>query len=488
MSGPGPAKLGRLAKAVEGAALEGSASTEITLLAYDSRQVRPGALFFALRGANADGSAYLEEASRRGAVAAVCEKGVRAPKGLAAVRVENARRAMADVAAEYYGHPTRRLKVVGVTGTNGKTTTTHMVRDVLRAAGKPTALVGTIRYEYGGRLLAATRTTPESADLQRIFAECLEAGEAAAAIEASSQGLAAERLRGVRFAAAAFTNLTPDHLDSHGTMEAYFAAKRRLFDALAEGAPAATNLDDEYGRRLAAEPGLAGRVVGYGLGPEAAVRAVGAKITETGSEFLAETPWGTARVRTPLAGRFNVYNALAALATCGAMGVAPETAAEARKYLAEKIRSGKFIVDSLHQRRETIRRIAEEIAAAQGEFFEQGISRLRPMTMGAVAEKLGVHETTVGRAVSGKYARTPQGVLELKFFFTTGIKTADGGSISAEAVKEAVGKIIAHEDVRRPLSDQAIAEKLNGQGFQLARRTVAKYREQLGLPPAHKRK
>ena len=166
----------------------------------------------------------------------------------------------------------------------------------------------------------------------------------------------------------------------------------------------------------------------------------------------------------------------------------PETAAEARKYLAEKIRSGKFIVDSLHQRRETIRRIAEEIAAAQGEFFGQGISRLKPMTMGAVAEKLGVHETTVGRAVSGKYARTPQGVLELKFFFTTGIRTADGGSISAEAVKEAVGKIIAHEDVRRPLSDQAIAEKLNEQGFRLARRTVAKYREQLGLPPAHKRK
>jgi RNA polymerase sigma-54 factor len=166
----------------------------------------------------------------------------------------------------------------------------------------------------------------------------------------------------------------------------------------------------------------------------------------------------------------------------------PETAADARKYLAEKIRSGKFIMDSLHQRRETIRKIAEEVAAAQGAFFAHGISRLKPMTMGSLAEKLGVHETTVGRAVSGKYVRTPQGTLELKFFFTSGIKTADGGSISAEAVKEAVAKIIGHEDVRHPLSDQAIAEKLNAQGFQLARRTVAKYREQLGLPPAHKRK
>ena len=166
----------------------------------------------------------------------------------------------------------------------------------------------------------------------------------------------------------------------------------------------------------------------------------------------------------------------------------PETAAEARKYLAERIRSGRFVLDSLHQRRETIRKIAEEIAAAQGDFFAHGISKLRPMTMGSLAEKLGVHETTVGRAVAGKYARTPQGVFELRFFFTGGLKTADGGEISTEAVKEAVAKAIAHEDVRKPLSDLAIAEKLKAQGFQVARRTVAKYREQLGLPPAHKRK
>ena len=166
----------------------------------------------------------------------------------------------------------------------------------------------------------------------------------------------------------------------------------------------------------------------------------------------------------------------------------PETAAEARKYLAEKIRSGKFVLDSLHQRRTTIRRIAEEIAAGQKDFFEHGISKLRPMTMGSVAGKLGVHETTVGRAVAGKYVKTPQGVFELRFFFTGGLQTADGGSISTEAVKEAVAKVIGREDVRKPLSDQAIAEKLNEQGLKVARRTVAKYREELGLPPAHKRK
>jgi len=171
-----------------------------------------------------------------------------------------------------------------------------------------------------------------------------------------------------------------------------------------------------------------------------------------------------------------------------AMLADPETAAEAKKYLNEKIRSGQFVMDSLHQRRTTIRRIAEEIAAAQRDFFVHGISKLKPLTMGAVAEKLGVHETTVGRAVSGKYVRTPQGTFELKFFFTAGLKTADGGAISTEAVKEAVAKTIAHEDLRKPLSDQAIADKLAGQGLQVARRTVAKYREELGLPPAHKRK
>ena len=152
------------------------------------------------------------------------------------------------------------------------------------------------------------------------------------------------------------------------------------------------------------------------------------------------------------------------------------------------VRSGRFVLDSLHQRRETIRKIAAAIAETQAEFFEHGISRLKPMTMSTLAERLGVHETTVGRAVSGKYVRTPQGVFELRFFFTAGLPTADGGSISTAAAKEAVAKLIAHEDIRKPLSDQVIADKLKAQGVPLARRTVAKYREQLGIPPAHKRK
>lgn len=251
----------------------------------------------------------------------------------------------------------------------------------------------------------------------------------------------------------------------------------------------------ELGAKTPAEIGRAA-----GLSEEAAATAlklIAALDPKPGAKFSAPPPvyvTPEVEIRRTAEGEFVVdmmRDAMPRLhisAEYEAMLEDPATAQEARKYLAEKIRAGKFVMDSLHQRRETIRRIAQEIAAAQGEFLEHGISHLKPMTMGAVAEKLGVHETTVGRAVSGKYARTPQGVFELRFFFTAGLKTADGGSISTEAVKEAVARTIAHEDIRKPLSDQAIAEKLKAQGFQVARRTVAKYREQLGLPPAHKRK
>ncbi|MDR0994310.1 MAG: RNA polymerase factor sigma-54 [Verrucomicrobiota bacterium] len=166
----------------------------------------------------------------------------------------------------------------------------------------------------------------------------------------------------------------------------------------------------------------------------------------------------------------------------------PETAADAKKYLMGKVRSGHFVIDSLHQRRETVRRIAQVIAEAQADFFDHGISRLKPLRMADVAEKIGVHETTVSRAVAEKYAQTPQGLLELRFFFTQGLATGDGGRISTEAVKEAVARLIAREDLRHPLSDQDIALKLSRQGTSVARRTVAKYREQLGIPPSHLRK
>ncbi|NCA81123.1 MAG: UDP-N-acetylmuramoyl-L-alanyl-D-glutamate--2,6-diaminopimelate ligase [Opitutae bacterium] len=325
-------KLGRLLKGVPAPVPDGAAATEITSLACDSRAVRPGSLFFALPGEKTDGGLFIEDAARRGAAAVLHEKGMRPPRDRPSVCVECARTAMADVAAEFHGHPSKKLQVVGVTGTNGKTTTVFMVRDILRAAGIPCGIIGTIQYEFGERLISATRTTPESLDLQRIFSEALQAGDQAVAMEVSSQGLAAERLRGTRFAAAVFTNLTVDHLDFHKTMEAYFDAKKRLFEALAAdspGAPAAVNIDDPYGRRLAAEPFLAGHRLTFGCHPDAQVRAEDIHLSEKDSGFRAVTPWGEIRVDLGLAGRFNVSNALGAMSVCGALGVPLDAMASA---------------------------------------------------------------------------------------------------------------------------------------------------------------
>ena len=322
--------LAALLRALPTARLEGSGATEITGLAYDSRAVQPGHLFFALPGTKTDGGLFLEDALRRGAVAAAHEQNVRVPRGLVGVCVDNARAALADLAADFYERPSETLPVIGVTGTNGKTTTVFMIRDILRAAGRSCGLIGTIRYEIGGRSISAARTTPEALDLQRMFAEALQAGCRALAMEVSSQGLAAERLRGTRFAAAVFTNLSADHLDFHKTMEAYFEAKKRLFGMLGgPAAPVVVNLEDAYGRRLAAEPDLASRLVTYGFRADAMVRAENLRLAETGSAFSVQAPWGAVDVELPLAGRFNVLNALAALALGGAMGVSGDAIAAA---------------------------------------------------------------------------------------------------------------------------------------------------------------
>lgn len=325
-------KLGRLLQAVPSAVLNGAAATEIAGLAYDSRQVQPGSLFFALPGEKTDGGRFIDDAVRHGAAAVLHEKNMRPPRDLASISVINARTAMADLAAEFYRKPSEKLRVVGVTGTNGKTTTVFMIRDILRAAGVASGIIGTIQYEFGARLISATRTTPESLDLQRIFFDAHQAGCQAMAMEVSSQGLAAERLRGTRFAAAVFTNLSVDHLDFHKTMEDYFDAKKRLFDTVAgqsPDAPAAVNIDDAYGRRLAAEPNLAGRLVTFGCHPEALVRAENIQVSEMGSAFRAVTPWGEIRVDLGLAGRFNIMNALAAMSVCGALGAPLEAMAAA---------------------------------------------------------------------------------------------------------------------------------------------------------------
>ena len=320
-----PWKLTRLIDGLPGLVVQGSSTVLITSLAYDSRRVQPGSLYFALPGGVTDGRLYIDEALRRGAVAVVHEGQVHGLRGMTAVRTDNARIAMGELAARFHGYPSRALRVIGITGTNGKTTTAFMVRNILRETGTPTGMIGTIFYEFGGRQISAVRTTPESLDLQQMLAKSRLAGDQAVVMEVSSQGLAAERLRGTTFATGVFTNLSVDHLDFHHTMEQYFSTKKRLFEAQdtsSTAAPAVVNLDDPYGRRLAGDPLVAGRMLSYGFDETAAVRAVQVHCTEREATFHVLTPWGEAKVTLPLTGRFNVSNALAAIAVCGGLGVA----------------------------------------------------------------------------------------------------------------------------------------------------------------------
>jgi UDP-N-acetylmuramoyl-L-alanyl-D-glutamate--2,6-diaminopimelate ligase len=302
---------------------EGSAEVEVDALAYDNRLVEPGALFFCVPGFTRDGHDFAPDAVRRGAAALVVTR----PLGLGVpeVVVDDVRAAMATAAARFHGDPTRTLRVIGVTGTNGKTTTAFLVRDVLEAAGIRTGLIGTVTCIVGGRERAVERTTPEAIDLQRLFAEMLAAGDQACVMEVSSHALELHRASAIHWAVAVFTNLTQDHLDFHPTMEDYFAAKRRLFEA-AEGTRI-VNADDPYGRRLAADfPDAATFAVDAA---DADYRAVELTSGLMGSAFQAVTPDGTADVRIPLPGRFNVANALGALAAARAIGVELPVAAGA---------------------------------------------------------------------------------------------------------------------------------------------------------------
>ncbi|MDX6650258.1 MAG: UDP-N-acetylmuramoyl-L-alanyl-D-glutamate--2,6-diaminopimelate ligase [Solirubrobacteraceae bacterium] len=300
----------------------GPAGVEVSSLVYDSRQARPGTLFFCVPGFQRDGHDFAADAVQRGAVALVVERPLEL--GVPEVVVPSVREAMAPAAARFHGDPTSRLRVVGVTGTNGKTTTAWLVRHLLEATGTRTGLLGTVVSVVGGREEPVQRTTPEALDLQATFAEMETAGDRACAMEVSSHALDLHRVDAVHWAAAVYTNLSRDHLDFHGSMEDYFAAKRRLFEA-SPGA-AVVNVDDDHGRRLAGElPGA----IGYGVERDAQWRAVDVRSGLTGSSFKVHSPAGELEVRSPLPGRFNVLNSLAALATVAALGVDPHAAASA---------------------------------------------------------------------------------------------------------------------------------------------------------------
>jgi UDP-N-acetylmuramoyl-L-alanyl-D-glutamate--2,6-diaminopimelate ligase len=293
----------------------GAPEVEISGLAYSSQSVTPGTLFFCVPGFTSDGHDFAPDAVKRGAAALVCQRPL--DLGVPEVVVEDVRAAMGPAAARFYGDPTRDLQVVGITGTNGKTTTAFLVRQVLEVAGTQTGLLGTVKRIVGGVEEEVERTTPEAIDIQDTLRRMLYAGDRACAMEVSSHALELGRASGIRFACKVFTNLTQDHLDFHDTMEAYFLAKRRLFD---QPGRAIVNVDDQYGRRLAGE--LEG-VVTLGIESEADYRARDVRFDLSGSSFTCDTPDGPLEIETRLPGLFNVQNALAAIATARGLGVEP---------------------------------------------------------------------------------------------------------------------------------------------------------------------
>lgn len=304
----------------------GSAAVEVANLAYDSRDVAPGTLFFCVPGFTADGHDFAPAAAARGAAALVVERPLEPASvgGIPQVVVADARAAMAPAADAFYGFPTRELTVAAVTGTNGKTTTAFLLYAILAAAGRRPGLIGTVEWRLGGERRSAARTTPEAIDLQAAFREMLDAGDRSCALEVSSHAAVLHRLDCVRYGALVFTNLTPEHLDFHGTMEEYYAAKRSLFvtpDPEGRLPPAAVNVDDPYGRRLAAElRALGGPLATYAIESDADVRAERLELTPEGARFTA----AGLPVRTRLRGRFNVENVLAAITAARLLGLPDE--------------------------------------------------------------------------------------------------------------------------------------------------------------------
>ncbi|MFZ5815499.1 MAG: UDP-N-acetylmuramoyl-L-alanyl-D-glutamate--2,6-diaminopimelate ligase [Bacillota bacterium] len=326
-----------------GRLLQGRPEAEVRSVVYDSRRVEPGALFVALPGRKVDGHDYVAEAVRRGAVGVVVERPVAVPPEVAVLAVDSSRVALGRLAALHYRHPSRRLRVVGVTGTNGKTTTTHLVKRVLEEWGHRVGLTGTVHTLIGGEERPASLTTPQASDLQELLYRMAEGGCTYAVMEASSEGLDMNRVDDVEFDLGIFTNLTQDHLDYHGSFEAYREAKAKLFRLLGQPGfkarkAAVINLDDpagEFYRGLCQVP-----VYTYGLDPRAMVRAEEIAVTAQSTRFRLVTPHGEISLALKLVGRFNVYNALAAAAAGLAEGVelpAIQRALEAEEGVAGRL-------------------------------------------------------------------------------------------------------------------------------------------------------
>ncbi len=319
-------QLQALVSHLRDAKVHGPLDVDITSIACDSRRVKNGSLFVAMRGEKSDGHNFILPASDQGAAAIVSEK-LEPTSRVTNIVVPDTRAALADVAAAFYHNPSRHLKMTGVTGTNGKTTFTFLLKHLCERALLRSGLIGTVRYEVGERILPAARTTPESLEVQELLFQIRNAGCKAAVMEVSSHALEQQRVRNVEFDVAVFTNLTQDHLDYHGTMENYFAAKSRMFTGLAshkKNAKAVINIDDRYGVQLVEK--CSAPVLTYGVGTRADFRASNMKIDFSGTSYQLDAHGKSYLVRLPLIGRFNVYNSLAAIAAASVLGIDVRTA------------------------------------------------------------------------------------------------------------------------------------------------------------------
>lgn len=301
----------------------GSADPEITQVCTDSRNVGEGALFIAVEGYRESGKKYIEDACKRGARAVVVEGGqgskVKSVRDIAVCYTENARRAVLLISRIFFGHPSRELTVIGVTGTNGKTTVTYLIEAILQAYGKSPGVIGTVTYRYGDIVQKADNTTPDPIVIQSLLSRMHDAGTSHLIIEVSSHALSMERVFPPDFDLAVFTNLSQDHLDFHGTMEEYFNAKAALFRGLPKDSAAIINIDDEYGQRLTEM--VKGRVVTYGMGAHAQISGEVERLSIEGSVFAINGH----RFTTNLIGRYNLYNIVASFAVARSLGIGEVT-------------------------------------------------------------------------------------------------------------------------------------------------------------------
>lgn len=344
-------KIAELAKEITALSVTGRIDAEAFDVTHDSRAIATGTLFVAIRGEKTDAHRFIPQAIERGAIAIISERD--AAEGEVApawIKVSNARAAIAQVAAALHGHPSEQLKLVGITGTNGKTTTAHLIDSIIRAAEGTSAMFGTISHRIGDEAITAKHTTPEASDIQRMLAKAVAIGCKSAVMEVSSHSIELHRADSLKFASAVFTNLTRDHLDYHHTMESYFAAKKRLFDGSLGHVSGANiiNIDDEYGRRLMAD--IKGEKISYGFSENADVRTSEFRLSARGTQFTAITSKGQIEIKSTLVGRPHVYNILAATATGLALGFDPDQIA--RGVAQCRTVAGRFeqvILDGEHQ-------------------------------------------------------------------------------------------------------------------------------------------